>query len=151
MKKLFTLLLLSLLALPGYCQMDHTSLVELFFTEYTLLGPEKALEHLYATSAAPQHNQAGFEQQRAELRKLTPENVGKYCGRQQIRATGLSWNLAATSYLVRFEQQPVRFTFTFYKAQDRWGLYAFTVDTDLAAELAETLKLNYPTLETRQP
>ncbi|RAK70262.1 hypothetical protein [Hymenobacter edaphi] len=151
MKKLLLFALLSLLTLPAYCQMDHTTLVELFFTEYTALGPDKALEHLYATSAAPQRNRAAFEQQRAALRQLTPEAVGRYYGRQLLRTDGLSWNLAASSYLVRFEQQPVRFTFTFYKANDRWGLYSFKVDTDLAEELTERLRLNYPLVEIRQP
>lgn len=143
MKKLFLLALFSLLALRAQCQMDYTTLTELFFTEYTVLGPEKALEHLYATAAAPQKNRSAFEQQRAELRKLTPDNVGRYFGHQHLASRGAA-RVVVSSYLMRFEQQPVRFTFTYYRANDRWGLYAFRVDTGLVDELTETLKLNYP-------
>jgi hypothetical protein len=151
MKKLLLLALFGLLALPAYCQLDHTTLVELFFTEYAAIGPEKALEHLYATSPAPQRSRAAFEQQREALRRLTPHDVGAFRGYSRLDSRGLGLYLVSSSYLVRYEQQPVRFTFTFYKGTDRWGLHAFRIDTDLVQELNETLRVNYPVVEAPRP
>lgn len=152
MKKLFLLALFALLALLAYCQMDHTTLVELFFTEYRALGPEKALEHLYASSLVPERGRTSFSERRTELRQLTPLYIGNYRDYHLLATRSAGPYLVSHSYLVRYEQRPARFTFTFYKANDRWGLYEFSIDTDLVKELNATLKLDYPVLEApKQP
>lgn len=48
-----------------------------------------------------------------------------------------------TSYRVRYDRQPIRFTFHLYKPKDKWMIYSFEYDGSLSGELEESIKLNY--------
>ncbi|TPG66658.1 hypothetical protein [Hymenobacter nivis] len=142
MKKILLLSLLTFLTHYSYCQSTPESIVAEFFKEYPK-GPAKAVETLYATNPWSTRNRDGIEQIKSEVNKLTLDYVGKYHGYEPITKRHAGNSFALHSYLVRYDRQPLRFTFEFYKADDKWIVYAFKFDSNIDDELEESAKLNY--------
>jgi len=70
------------------------------------------------------------------------KSVGQYLGKELIAQKNAGMSLVFYSYLVKFTNQPVRFTFMFYKPQNDWVLYRFKYDDQMDAELEEAGKIN---------
>jgi hypothetical protein len=51
------------------------------------------------------------------------------------------------SYLVKYDRQPLRFIFKFYKPNDKWVLYSYALDDSLDDEIQEAAKLYYLNLD----
>ncbi len=51
------------------------------------------------------------------------------------------------SYLVKYDRQPLRFIFKFYKLNDKWVLYSYALDDSLDDEIQEAAKLYYLNLD----
>ncbi|GAB2942679.1 hypothetical protein GCM10027048_04140 [Hymenobacter coalescens] len=147
MKKLLLLVLL-LVSAKSYAQQNPDELVTAFFQEYPK-GPAKALETLYTTNPWVSRNKDAVEQLKSEINKLTPDFVGRYYGYEPIMTKRIANSFVLKSYLVRYDRQPLRFTFEFYKANDKWFIYAFKFDTNLDDELEESAKLNYLSLDQK--
>lgn len=139
-----SLLLAPLFFLSHYAYSQDTpeTLVTGFFKEYSK-APSKAVENLYSTNTWVLRNRDAVEQIKSEINKLTPEYVGQYYGYEFIVKKQIAGNFVLQSYLVRYDRQPLRFTFEFYKANDKWFLYSFKFDSNLDDELGESAKLNY--------
>lgn len=144
LKKIIYLLLLSFFAQYSYAQDNPETLVAKFFKEYPK-GPAKAVENLYSTNPWVLRNRDAVDQLKGEIAKLTPDYVGKYYGYELIVKRQIASSFTLHSYLVRYDRQPIRFTFEFYKADDKWFLYSFQFDTNLDDELEESAKLQYLT------
>ena len=142
MKKVLLFSLLFLFARYSFSQDTPEILVANFFKAYPQ-GPAKAVEKLYNTNPWVSRNMDAVEGLKNEINKLTPEYVGKYYGYELIVKRQIATSFILQSYLVRYDRQPLRFTFEFYKANDKWFLYAFKFDTNLDDELEESAKLNY--------
>jgi len=69
-------------------------------------------------------------------------SIGKYEGRELIAQKNAGTSLVIYSYLVKHENQPVRFIFMFYKPKDQWELYRFNYDDAMDLELIEAAKIN---------
>ena len=49
--------------------------------------------------------------------------------------------------MVKYDRQPMRFTFKLYKPNDKWILFSFKIDVDLDDELEQAAKLYYLNLD----
>jgi hypothetical protein len=58
-------------------------------------------------------------------------------------------SLIVITYLVKYDREPIRFTFTLYKADDYWQVNNFSYDENLGDELEEAAKL-YRLKENRE-
>ena len=47
------------------------------------------------------------------------------------------------SYLVKYDRQPIRFTFQFYKPNKEWRIHSFKYDGNIDDEIEEAAKLYY--------
>ncbi|WP_209405780.1 hypothetical protein [Pseudozobellia sp. WGM2] len=47
------------------------------------------------------------------------------------------------SYLVKFDRQPIRFTFQFYKPYNQWRTHRFKYDGNVDEEIEESAKVYY--------
>ena len=43
--------------------------------------------------------------------------------------------------MVRFDRQPMRFTFIYYKPSEKWNLYSLNFSPNLDEELEQTAKI----------
>jgi len=69
--------------------------------------------------------------------------LGKYHGFEKIVRKELGESLVLESYLVKYDRQPLRFTFKFYKPNDKWILFNFQYDEDVDEELSESASVFY--------
>lgn len=67
--------------------------------------------------------------------KATIDQDGDYYGYEPITEKGVGNTVKLLSYIVKYDKQPVRFVFVFYKPKDAWKIYTFQFNTNLDDEL----------------
>lgn len=142
-----TLAIILALACSSFIATGQTSddLVKKFFTDYVNSGSDIALDNLYRSN--PWITKAGvsLESLKVKMRELTKDFVGDYNGYEFIASKQLGESFIITTYLIKYDRQPLRFTFQFYKPKDKWTVYAFQYDANIDDEMEEAMKVNYLT------
>ena len=146
MKKLLFLSIIGLCSLNMYSQSSPEELINNFFKEYAKT-PAQAVENIYATNPWNARIRDGIETMKNEVNKYTIDYVGKYYGYELITKKQLSESFILCAYMVKYDRQPMRFTFKLYKPNDKWSLYSFQIDSDLDDELEQAAKLYYLDLD----
>jgi hypothetical protein len=82
-----------------------------------------------------------------EVNKYTVDYVGKYYGNELITKKQFSESFVLYSYVFKYDRQPIRFIFKFYKPNDKWMLYSMKIDRDLDDEIEQSAKLYYLNLD----
>jgi hypothetical protein len=116
------------------------AIIDAFFKKYKDKGADTAIDYLFGTNKLLA-NLPQLAVLKAKLDSL-PQSAGKYVGHELIVQKSASPSLFFYSYLVKFENQPYRFTFMFYKPQNDWELYRFKYDDQIDSELEEAGKIN---------
>ncbi|RYV01834.1 hypothetical protein SOPP22_15885 [Shewanella sp. OPT22] len=62
---------------------------------------------------------------------------GKYYSNKLLHEQGIEGDYWARWYLMKFERQPVILYFEFYKPNDKWGINALEVKTDIDDKIEE--------------
>jgi hypothetical protein len=104
------------------------------------------VRELYKTNVWTERIKDDIENIANKLNGFTLDYVGKYYGYELITTKKFS-EFELHSYLVRYDRQPIRFTFKFYKPNDKWMLYAFQFDDSFSKEIEEAAKLYYLDLD----
>lgn len=120
-------------------------LVETFFEQYKNHGISVALDTLYSTNKWVNKSQDMIVQLKSKM-QMELENVdfiGEMHGYETIVIKSLNSSFKLYSYLVKYDRQPIRFTFQFYKPKDDWMIYSFQYDGELSNELEESAKIYY--------
>ena len=68
------------------------------------------------------------------------ELFGKYCGYDLVKKEMIGESMVAYSYMVKFQRQPFRMIFIFYKPEKVWSIYSFIIDDKVDEELKERIK-----------
>ncbi|MGB7784580.1 MAG: hypothetical protein WBL27_00635 [Salinimicrobium sp.] len=141
MKKLLLVLFLSvsgnLLAQSG-----PENLIEDFFTTYKK-DAGQALRDIYATNAWTNRIKDDIDKMVGAVNGFTESSMGEYYGYELITTKKFSESFVLYSYLVKYDRQPIRFIFKFYKPDDKWKLYSFSFDDNVDDEIQEAAKLYY--------
>lgn len=116
------------------------AIIDAFFKKYKDKGADTAIDYLFSTNKLLA-NLPQLPVLKAKLDSL-PQSAGKYMGHELIAQKSASPSLFFYSYLVKFENQPYRFTFMFYKPGTEWELYRFKYDDQIDSELEEAGKIN---------
>lgn len=141
MKKLFVITLIFSINLFGYSQNSPEEIVERFFMEFESKGSSVALDNLYKPNKWITRNADAIVQLKSQMEGLNEDYVGKYYGYETILEKKLADSFILISYLVKYDRQPIRFTFQFYKPNKEWIIHSFKYDGDIGAEIEETAKL----------
>lgn len=126
-----------------YAQNTPTEMAGRFFEEYQNKGVSEALDNLYETNKWLERNKDAISNLKTQMQGLNEDYVGKFYGYELIVEKKLSESFLLLSYLVKYDRQPVRFTFQFYKPDQHWKLYSFKYDSDIDSEIEEAAKLYY--------
>lgn len=140
MKILYSSILLLLFNLSANAQTPE-EYVKRFFIEYDSLGAKASLEKLYATNPWMSRNQDAINNLIAQFESYNEELIGKYYGYEMITTKRLGQSYVLMSYLMKFDRQPLRATFQFYKPQDNWRLFAFQFDDNFDEELEQSAQI----------
>jgi hypothetical protein len=121
---------------------DPEELVDRFFDTYLSEGTSVALDELYSTNEwIMERKRDDVEQLKSQFANLS-SLVGEYCGKDLITRKELGKSFVLISYLVRYERQPMRFTFEFYRPRDSWNVFSFSYDDDFDEEIEEAAKIH---------
>ena len=147
-KMILFLFICALSAREVNAQNSPEGIIDTFFIELQSSGTEAALDYLYSHN--PWMSQTGDAVKNLKTQMVSLEDVsyiGDYFGHDLIVEKALSPAFRLYAFLVRYDRQPIRFTFQFYKPNDVWRVYAFKYDGELDAELVEAAKLEILTRE----
>jgi hypothetical protein len=105
-----------------------------FFETYSS-NPVGAVDYIFSTNRwMTERNKDGIENVKTQLTNFLGL-VGDYYGYEKITEKRVGESLKLVSFMAKYDRQPVRFTFVFYKPQDKWQVQNFQYDDNLDDEL----------------
>jgi hypothetical protein len=120
---------------------QSNSLIESFFEQYETKGSNEAIDFLFSSNKWIEPSASEILDLKQSL-SSTIKLLGNYNGYEKISVINVGKDLMHYTYLVKYEQQPLRFTFTLYRPTSKWQIQNFTFDYHLLNELNEASKLN---------
>lgn len=147
MKKIIVLIFL-VFAFKGFSQNSPKELVDTFFETYKT-NAGKAVQDLYATNQWTDRIKDDIDKIVGMVNGFTENYMGKYYGYELITKRKFAESFILYSYLVKYDRQPLRFIFKFYKPNDKWVLLSYSLDDNLGAEIEESAKLYYLDLDNK--
>lgn len=114
-----------------------------FFNLYESEGVKSSLNYAYSTNQwifnSPTKES---EEVQRKLEEFT-NNLGRYCGRKLLKEKVVNSNFVIRSYMLLYERQPLRFTFTLYKPESKWQLQSFQYDVGMNDEAVNSINLSW--------
>lgn len=141
MKRLLTVLFTLLFLNSMFCQENEKEILTIFFEKFES-SPSEALDYIYSTNKWIDGNGDAIKQLKGKFNQYE-ELLGEYLGEEFIFKSKLGSSFASHVYFAKFDRQPLRFTFTFYKAKDVWVLYSFKFDDSFDKDFEEMQKISY--------
>ena len=141
--KLIFVIVLVLICYDGKTQDSPKEIADIFFADYMKSGASIALDNLYSTNKWMDRATDAIANSKSQLEGMNEEYVGKYYGYELIVEKHLAESYVLLSYIVKYDRQPLRFTFQFYKPNDIWKIFSFQFDANIDEEIEEAAKLNY--------
>jgi hypothetical protein len=141
MKKILLILFITFGSYTANAQSEIDNIIESFFKNYEEKGSTYALDNLYGVNKWIDLNGSVMMSLKEKMERLTEDFVGKYYGYELIVEKRLADSYVLRSYLVKYGRQPLRFTFQFYRPNNKWKLQNFQYDGDLDEEIEEAAKL----------
>ena len=145
MKKLL-IVLLFLTTVNLFAQSNPQDLIDTFFTTYEK-DAGKAVKELYETNKWTERVKDDIDKVIGTVNGFTESYMGKYYGYEIITKKKFAESFELYSYLIKYDRQPIRFIFKFYKPNDKWVLYSYALDDSLDDEIQEAAKLYYLELD----
>lgn len=121
-------------------QTTTEEITDQFFKTYKK-APLEAVDYVFGTNKwMTERNKDGIDNVKNQLSSFL-SLVGDYYGYEKITEKRIGESFKLVSYLVKYDRQPVRFTFVFYKPKDKWQIQNFQYDDNLDDELEEAAKV----------
>ena len=103
---------------------------------------DSAFDYIFGTNKWMGENKDGTEKVKFQLREYA-NLMGEYIGFEKLTERSLGESLKISVYIVKYERQPLRFIFKYYKAKDNWVLFNLKFDDNIDDELDEIMKYDY--------
>ncbi|MDW3645492.1 MAG: hypothetical protein R8P61_00340 [Bacteroidia bacterium] len=136
--RIFTVISLLLIFYTSSLSAQNTTrdITDKFFQLYTE-DPGKAIDYGFSTNKwVMEKNMAAVENVRLKLLNLI-NLIGDYRGYEMVNEKTIGESLKLQSYMMKYDRQPIRFTFIFYRPSDSWVVQNFQYDANLTDELEE--------------
>ncbi len=144
MKKKSIILLLIVTSMTSIqninAQSSEKEIVTEFFRQFND-EPMKAIDYAFSTNKWMERNVDGVESLKTKFKDILPL-IGDYYGYELITEKSIGENLKLLSYLLKYDRQPLRFTFVLYRPNKVWQLQNLNWDVNLDDELEESAKQN---------
>ena len=139
--KLMTLSILVLLSTNILMAQTTTEeITDEFFKTYEK-SPQNAVDYVFGTNKwMIDRNKDGIENVKTQLASFLGL-VGDYYGYEKITEKSVGESYKLVSYMIKYDRQPVRFTFVFYRPKDKWQVQNFQYDDRLDDEIEESGKV----------
>ncbi len=123
-------------------EQDTNPVINQFFEFYKTVGADQALDKLFSNNRVMGPDKDELTDLKQKLIEVT-KNLGRYEGYEIVYNRHIGQSIAHYAYVVKYEKQPLRFSFTLYKAKNNWEIRNFKFDTDLFEEIEESAKFYY--------
>ncbi len=114
------------------------TLINRFFSKFKR-DSDDALDFLFETNS--NLGQEKLNSLKSDFRLASPK-IGKLVGYELIGTENLKNRVIVQSYLVRFANYPLRFTFKMYKPKSKWVLMDFDYDVDFIEEMEKNVNID---------
>jgi len=143
MKKAFAILLVSLFLIltsvtDMLAQATTKEITDSFFQLFQKT-PGKAIEYAFSTNKWMEQKPEVVTQVKTQLKGLT-DMLGDCYGYDLISDNSISENLREIKYLIRYDREPLRFTFLLYKPKDKWEVLNFSFNENMDKEIEAAQK-----------
>jgi hypothetical protein len=124
-----------LISLASYGQIANPKVgIDKFFKDIISVGTNKAVEQAFASNTWMQQNQAAIINLQDQLSTLTPDTFGSYNGYEVLKEKKLGESYHLYIIMARFDRQPIRFIFEYYKPSSKWVLHGLSFDVKMEEE-----------------
>jgi len=137
-KPIFTGLLIVVCLTKSFGQSTTTEITEKFFSIYTK-DAIKAVDYAFSTNKWFDRQQDGVANLKNKL-KTTIDLCGEYYGYELLSEKTAGPSIKVITYIVKYDREPIRFTFFMYKVKGIWRVNNFSYDEDIDKELEEAAK-----------
>ncbi|MDB5024773.1 MAG: hypothetical protein JWP78_2528 [Mucilaginibacter sp.] len=137
MKKTFLLLcplLLFVCTIPVQAQEQTPADLSKRFFEVYAVKPMDGIDYIFSGMTLNKQVKDDITAIKKNL-KVTIDQAGAYNGYELIAEKSVGNTLRLMSYMARYDKQPVRFIFIYYKPKDVWKIYTFQFNTSFDEEL----------------
>jgi hypothetical protein len=114
-------------------QQNPTDISKKFFELYAA-KPLDAIDYLFSDVKKNKQVSDDITAIKKNL-KMTIDQDGVNNGYELITEKSVGANLKLQSYMVKYDKQPVRFIFIYYRPKDVWKIYTFQFNTNMDEEL----------------
>ena len=130
-----------LCSISSFAQTDPEKAIDEFFKIYKSKGVDASMDFLFKSNKWMSNQKDQIESVKSKL-EGTMKLVGDYYGYDFVTKKTVGDHLALYTYMVRYDRQPIRFSLTFYKANDQWMFFNFKYDDNMDDELEEAIKVS---------
>ena len=138
MKHFFFVPFFFLLSLISFGQTPE-EITKKFFKDF-VSNSSKAIDEIYKTNPHSVELTEAINNMK-EVANNYPESLGKYHGYELITQEKITNSFVLLTYMARFDRQPMRFTFIYYKHSNEWHLYSLNFSANLDEELEQIAKI----------
>ena len=131
-----TMTLLAPLAVIAQEQPDK--MVIKFFELYEK-NSDEAFNYLYSNNEWMQRSQDDIDYLKTQIKNATAV-MGEYYGYEIITSRQVGESFVLYSFMVKYDRQPIRFIFEFYKPKDKWKTYGFSFDEDMDDDIENSAR-----------
>lgn len=131
-------ILFSVIIQHGFCQSDE-SITANFFKQFKS-NPTEAYVDLFSNNKWMKDKKSDIETVKLKMQDLI-NTLGTYYGYEPITEKKAGESYVLKTFLVKYERQPLRFTFLLYKPNDTWQIQNFSYDASIDDELTEAAKM----------
>jgi len=126
----------------GFSQDTPQDLVDTFFETYQEKDIVEAVDYIFSTNPWMSQGEDVVTILKNQINtQLTEDVVGKYYGHEVMTTKTIGESVVYVTYLVKYDRQPIRFTFIFYKPDEEWRIHKFSYKDGLDDELEESGKV----------
>jgi hypothetical protein len=133
-------LFLFCISFAGQSQGTSENITKEFFKQYEV-DPTAAYINVFKGNKWMTDKKSALETTKIKLADLIGQ-LGKYEGYEFITEKKAGDSFVFKSFLVKYERQPLRFTFLLYKPNKDWQIQNFSFDDGMDVELEEAAKFN---------
>jgi len=118
---------------------EPKEIIDTFFSHFPESMMNEAVDGVFASNPwmnRQEDQKTNFKTNLGSLEGL----VGTYFGVDYVAEKRMGDNLIGYTYIARYDRQPVRFEFVFYKPNEEWLVYSFTYDDQVDEDLVEAMR-----------
>src|SRR5210317_923223 len=130
-KFLFLLLVVILWRCPALMAQELAEDVTIHFFElYESKGSDEAVDYVFATNQWLNSERTTIDNIKTQLKKGI-SIIGQYYGYELIEKRSLGESFVLISYMLRYDRQPIKFTFILYRPNEKWQIQNLKFDDRL--------------------